>query len=1179
MAFRNIEVLLSANATSLSAQLAAAARELDAFGRKIEAGNAATGASSKVLMAGIAAGGVTVAAALAYSVKAAADFETQMRNVNSISGLSEQSLHALGAQVLDLSRHLPQSATDLAKGLYDIASSGFQGADGVTVLSNAAKAASAGLSDTATSAKAITAVLNSYGLGADKAQSVSDSLFQTVNLGVVSFSELANTIGDVIGFAAQAGVSIDQVGAAIASMTLAGLNGAEATTSLNRLIQGLIKPNAALGLVYKQLGIHITEDLKNPSIGLHGVLEQLRVATGGSIESTLALFNDIRASKGFLAATANEGANYTRVLAGMAAAHTGAGATAVALHEQMKALGAQWTIFRNQTNAAAIELGTRLIPAVTATLDAVRSLASSAFPSLQHAMAALAPFFANVVQIGGNLVDVAKTLVEDLTPVGKVLAGLVAGAVITGLNAISTVLASITGFLAHNTGLVTALAVAYGIKLAVAVASAVLWFGRLGVVLATDALDKVAIGAFNAAGSIGTMTGALVDLATVGVLAGMAAAFSNANKRAQELVATVTNGVDRTSFAGLSAGVADLEALRQKQIATGDSSSSFGNALRGAVEVFTPMKNKVADTQKAVDELNRSIGKLQEQAGNQIKNVTDVLVKLKIPDGTTGSWEKLRPQIEETAKKLGVDLTQGGKSGQLAVTKVVGALAQMQQQAGVSSAALVNGSQIDIAKLGEMAKAVDDVAAKVGDAFSSSTDFIAAFKPDIAATTTKAAADAKEQLTAAKQALDDLTAKSGTKTRQDVSDQQALRNARQRVTDSAKKGAVEQAAATQSLADLEARQSAGVSSAAADARALAEARKRVADATVALHDAESKVTTTGSQIETFYKTQIALTSQFATDLTTAAQKGLDPDVLKRLLTAGPEKAAPILQAILSDHSGKLLAMVNESESKLREISARVVEFARLTQKAINNSTDQLSKDLGTAMAVDTANMAQGAKATAESIAAAIGVPTAEVLRVAGEYGIIVAQKVSDGFTTTLGASIKTDWASVMGALAPGVQAILTPTAPTASASILPGPTTALPPAPPHRIPVHHAGGFITGAPGADVPMIAQSGEFILRASAARAIGPSTLHALNRYHEGGYVGQPMPSVSVRGVGAGSAGPIVAKLDQLLAAIGAMPRGPVDATQHNEFHGGERPTLAQLEYANRQQQWAIAGAVSR
>jgi hypothetical protein len=37
--------------------------------------------------------------------------------------------------------------------------------------------------------------------------------------------------------------------------------------------------------------------------------------------------------------------------------------------------------------------------------------------------------------------------------------------------------------------------------------------------------------------------------------------------------------------------------------------------------------------------------------------------------------------------------------------------------------------------------------------------------------------------------------------------------------------------------------------------------------------------------------------------------------------------------------------------------------------------------------------------------------------------------------------------------------------------------------------------------------------------------------------------------------------------------------VDATQHNEFHGGERPTLAQLEYANRQQQWAIAGAVSR
>jgi hypothetical protein len=62
-----------------------------------------------------------------------------------------------------------QAPKTLADGLYDIVSSGFKANDGLKILRASAKAATAGLTDTATATKAVVAVLNAYHLGADQA--------------------------------------------------------------------------------------------------------------------------------------------------------------------------------------------------------------------------------------------------------------------------------------------------------------------------------------------------------------------------------------------------------------------------------------------------------------------------------------------------------------------------------------------------------------------------------------------------------------------------------------------------------------------------------------------------------------------------------------------------------------------------------------------------------------------------------------------------------------------------------------------------------------------------------------------------------------------------------------------------------------------------------------------------
>src|SRR5690349_18314625 len=77
---------------------------------RISAATAAMGRVAKVAAVGGIAG---LGYAMVKSAQAAADFETGMRNVNSIAGLSERQLSRLSQQVLDLSLKSGKAPTDL----------------------------------------------------------------------------------------------------------------------------------------------------------------------------------------------------------------------------------------------------------------------------------------------------------------------------------------------------------------------------------------------------------------------------------------------------------------------------------------------------------------------------------------------------------------------------------------------------------------------------------------------------------------------------------------------------------------------------------------------------------------------------------------------------------------------------------------------------------------------------------------------------------------------------------------------------------------------------------------------------------------------------------------------------------------------------------------------------------
>ena len=382
-----------------------ASKDLQGFAKNVEGVTKGLSETGEGLIKLGAAG----AAGLALATKASMDFDTQLRNIQSISKSTEEEIQGMGDTFVRLSKQLPQSATQLAEGFYNIQSSGFAGSDALKVLEASAKAASAGLTTTENSSKAITAALNAYGMSANDAKMVSDTLFKTVDIGVVSFEELSGTIGDVLGTASNMTVSVQEVGAAIATMTKKGINASEATTALNATILSFMKPSEGMASVLKKLGYESGQAaLEHMTLG-----EALMAVTKEGEKSGVSvtdLFGNVRALKGVLAITSDGAKGFSNDLQAMQTASDGAGASQLAFEQQAKGAAFQAKIFQNNIEAIGLALRTTLLPAIN------------------EAMAKIVP----IIQKFADFASEHPKLITGILGIGAAMVALGTGLVIIG---------------------------------------------------------------------------------------------------------------------------------------------------------------------------------------------------------------------------------------------------------------------------------------------------------------------------------------------------------------------------------------------------------------------------------------------------------------------------------------------------------------------------------------------------------------------------------------------------------------------------------------------------------------------------------------------------------------------------------------------------------------------------
>lgn len=324
-----------------------------------------------VTLAGFGGAGV---AAFGVMANGAMQFESAMANVNSIARLSGAEMDSLQASVLALSRQLGAAPTGLAEALYDINSSGFEANDAMVILEKSAIAARAGLTQTSVAAKAVTSVLNAYGMEAEKAGDVSDVLFKTVDSGVITFEQLAGNLGRVLPVASALNISIEELGAGFAQLTLQGIGASEAETGLASLMQRALAPTQAMTDAVTEYGFASAEALIQ-SQGFAGYLDFLAQASGGSSEALSALLGDVTAVNAALALIGDSGAGYASALTEMNAAASDGAYTQEVLAIQTETTAAALARLGATLQSIGITMGNALTPFIGAAADGLTVLA------------------------------------------------------------------------------------------------------------------------------------------------------------------------------------------------------------------------------------------------------------------------------------------------------------------------------------------------------------------------------------------------------------------------------------------------------------------------------------------------------------------------------------------------------------------------------------------------------------------------------------------------------------------------------------------------------------------------------------------------------------------------------------------------------------------------------------
>ena len=360
---------------------------------------------------------IGVADAARRFFKGFADAENAAAAVRTLGVDSERLQKKLLGVTAELKGQVGQ--TELLAASYDVASAGFNdAASAADILKAASLGAKGGLSDLNTVADATTSVLNAYGLTSDKAAKLVDGFIQTQNDGKIVVAQYAQQIGRVAPVAAAAGVGIEDLNAAISTVTAQGVPIESTFAGIRQIIAGVLKPTAEAAKVAETLGIEFnTAAIKAKGFG--GFLADVVQKTGGSEVALTQLFGSVEAISALLPLTNDGLVSFNENLENQAKS---AGAAKNAANELGGTVTSQLTAIFNNVGTLSRQIDTKLGPALSGVLGKVQAVTSEFikfFALLAEGPSTLSIFQANLSSFFGAQSQGVDNLVTAVQQLGS----------------------------------------------------------------------------------------------------------------------------------------------------------------------------------------------------------------------------------------------------------------------------------------------------------------------------------------------------------------------------------------------------------------------------------------------------------------------------------------------------------------------------------------------------------------------------------------------------------------------------------------------------------------------------------------------------------------------------------------------------------------------------------------
>lgn len=282
---------------AMEAQTARAAAATEAVGVKMA--NTAGQTRDKIKTAATVMAGAFDFVAI-ESIKMAGDFQSSTQKIVSSGGELQENIDKVRQGILGMAADVGYSSEELSGAFYYASSAGFNYANGgLKVLQAAAEGAKTEQADLTLVTDAVTSAMVDYGIKADGAATLTSKLVEATAKGKMSFQDLAAALPSILPVASAAHVSINDILADLASMTVHGMSADQAAQNLADTIRHLqsASTNSVMAKELAALGLSATDVAeKLGQRGLSGTINLISDAItsrmGGDAQRVVINLND-----------------------------------------------------------------------------------------------------------------------------------------------------------------------------------------------------------------------------------------------------------------------------------------------------------------------------------------------------------------------------------------------------------------------------------------------------------------------------------------------------------------------------------------------------------------------------------------------------------------------------------------------------------------------------------------------------------------------------------------------------------------------------------------------------------------------------------------------------------------------------------------------------------------------